>query len=246
MLKFNKTIPRQNQDLIYNMGTQYAFGQIVTDGLVLCLNASDRNSYVSGSTTWNDVSGRGNNGTLTNGPTFNSANGGSIVFDGVDDYASVPYTTNFDATVNGITLNTWVYNNNSSGGWKAVIQRNRNGTLAAVYGIWRSTSNGWQFRLGSGGVDSTINITNATTGIWVNLTLTYNKTTLIAYINGVNVGTNTPIGYVNDTQNLLIGDAGVSEYFKGGIASTQIYNRALSQSEVLQNYNAYKTRFGLT
>jgi hypothetical protein len=224
----------------------YGTPPIVTNGLVLNLDCGNRLSYPTSGTTWTDLSGNNNNGTLINGPTFNPNNLGSIVFDGVDDYASVPYTTNFDATVNGITLNTWVYNNNSSGGWKAVIQRNRNGTLAAVYGIWRSTSNGWQFRLGSGGVDSTINITNATTGIWVNLTLTYNKTTLIAYINGVNVGTNTPIGYVNDTQNLLIGDAGVSEYFKGGIASTQIYNRALSQSEILQNYNAYKTRFGLT
>jgi hypothetical protein len=219
---------------------------IVTDGLVLYLDAANTKSYPTTGTTWNDLSGAISGGTLINGPTFNSSNGGSIVFDGVDDYASVPYTTNFDATVNGITLNTWVYNNNSSGGWKAVIQRNRNGTQAAVYGIWRSTSNGWQFRLGGGGVDSTINITNATTGIWVNLTLTYNKTTLIAYINGVNVGTNTPIGYVNDTQNLLIGDASVSEYFKGGIASTQIYNRALSQAEILQNYNATKQRYNLT
>ena len=84
------------------MGTQYAFGQIVTDGLVLCLNASDRNSYVSGSTTWNDVSGQGNNGTLTNGPTFNSSNGGTIITDAVDDTIQVNY--NF-AQHSTITIN---------------------------------------------------------------------------------------------------------------------------------------------
>ena len=67
------------------MATQYAFGKIITDGLVLCLDAADRNSYVSGSSTWRDVAGS-NNGTLTNGPTFSSSNGGSIVFDGSNDY----------------------------------------------------------------------------------------------------------------------------------------------------------------
>jgi hypothetical protein len=218
---------------------------IVTDGLVLALDAANTKSYASGSTTWYDKSGNVNNGTLTNGPAFSSENGGSIVFDGSNDYTSVPYNTSFNAATNGITLNIWVYNNNPSGGWKAVIQRNRNGNLSAVYGIWRNTSNGWHFRLGGGASDSIIDIPNAITGSWINLTLTYNKTTLIAYINAVNVGTNTPIGYVNDTQNLLIGDAGVSEYFNGKISAIQIYNRALSAAEILQNYNAQKARFNL-
>jgi hypothetical protein len=67
--------------------------KIVTDGLVLALDAGNTKSYTSGSTTWFDKSGFGNNGTLTNGPTFSSANGGSIVFDGVNDYVSCPTTT---------------------------------------------------------------------------------------------------------------------------------------------------------
>ena len=62
--------------------------KIVTDGLVLCLDAANSKSIVSGSTTWNDLSRGGNNGNLVNGPTFNSGNGGSILFDGVDDYVS--------------------------------------------------------------------------------------------------------------------------------------------------------------
>jgi hypothetical protein len=68
------------------MATQFANGKIVTNGLVLCLDAADRTSYLGSGTTWFDLAGS-NNGTLTNGPTFNSTNGGSIVFDGVDDYA---------------------------------------------------------------------------------------------------------------------------------------------------------------
>ncbi len=68
------------------MATQFAFGKIVTDGLVLALDAADRNSYPGSGTTWTDLSINKSNSTLTNSPIFNSSNGGSIVFDGVDDY----------------------------------------------------------------------------------------------------------------------------------------------------------------
>ena len=71
------------------MATEYANGKIVTNGLVLSLDAADRNSYPGTGTTWRDMSGNGNNGTLTDGPTFNSNNGGSIVFDGTNDYVAL-------------------------------------------------------------------------------------------------------------------------------------------------------------
>ena len=76
------------------MSTLSGGPNIVTNGLVLSLDAANPKSYVSGSTTWNDISRGGNNGTLINGPTFNSANGGSIVFDGVNDFISLsgPYS----------------------------------------------------------------------------------------------------------------------------------------------------------
>jgi len=66
--------------------------RIVTDGLVLALDASDRNSFVSGSTIWNDLSGNGNNGTLVNGPTFDSGSGGSIVFNRSTQYGPIGTT----------------------------------------------------------------------------------------------------------------------------------------------------------
>jgi hypothetical protein len=79
---------------------------IVTDGLVLYLDAANTKSYVSGSTTWNDMSGFSNNGTLVNGPTFNSANGGSIVFDGVNDYVDCNSTiVNLNSS---FTFASWV------------------------------------------------------------------------------------------------------------------------------------------
>ncbi len=72
---------------------------IVTNGLVLYLDASNTKSYVSGSTTWSDVSRSGNNGTLINGPTFNSANGGSIVFDGTNDYVDLTFANPYSETL---------------------------------------------------------------------------------------------------------------------------------------------------
>ena len=91
-----------------------AFGngpRIVTNGLVLALDASDRNSYVSGSSTWFDVSGVGNNGTLTNGPTFNSTNQGSVVFDGANDSTEFAGGSfNYSPGITGeVSLEMWVY-----------------------------------------------------------------------------------------------------------------------------------------
>ena len=86
---------------------------VVTNGLVLALDAGDRNSYVSGSTTWFDLTGV-NNGTLTNGPTFNTGSGGSIVFDGVDDYVNLgANSSNYSRT--SFTIDSWVKFTNSGG-----------------------------------------------------------------------------------------------------------------------------------
>ena len=75
------------------MGVAYN-SRIVTDGLALCLDAANSKSYPGSGSTWTDLSGNGNNATLTNGPTYSSANGGSIVFDGVNDYVAPTGLTN--------------------------------------------------------------------------------------------------------------------------------------------------------
>jgi hypothetical protein len=82
----------------------YRGPHIVTDGLILSLDAANNKSYPRSGTTWNDLSGNGNNGTLVNGPTFSSANGGSIVFDGTNDVVS---TTLVQTFVNELTVETW-------------------------------------------------------------------------------------------------------------------------------------------
>ena len=80
---------------------------VVTNGLVLALDAANTKSYVSGSTTWNDLSGNNNSGSLVNGPTFNSANLGSIVFDGVDDYINCGNSSTLNITET-FTISLWI------------------------------------------------------------------------------------------------------------------------------------------
>ena len=89
------------------MATLYS-PKIVTDGLVLCLDAGNNKSYPSSGTAWNDLSGNNNNGTLTNGPTFTGSFGGSIVFDGTNDYVDLGNISQLKPTTQ-ITVSAWVY-----------------------------------------------------------------------------------------------------------------------------------------
>jgi hypothetical protein len=229
-------------------------GRIVTDGLILSLDASDRNSYVSGSTTWTDLSGNGNNGTLTNGPTFSSTNGGTIVFDGTNDYVLVTNPTiiknqNFSisAWINPVSQNSALvsmidFDHNATQGW--VLQSEDATTNRNFYFAWYDGS---QFQPVSGyGAGKGIQIT---TSVWQNIVYSKNGTSLLGYINGNQTysftASNSNVSY-GSNKDLRIGDWNSGgRPFKGNIPNVQIYNRALTAAEVLQNYNAFKSRFGL-
>ena len=219
------------------MGTQYAFGQIVTDGLVLCLNASDRNSYVSGSTTWNDVSGRGNNGTLTNGPTFNSGNGGNIVFDGSNDLVRI---NNGNGINIGNTFTTFVWVKFNSYG---TVLLGSNDYGDSGYPLYVENAN--NLYIAAGGTYTSTTTASLSTNQWTCLTVVRNNTSVNWYKNGINIGTST-LG--SSSSNVL---KSIGNYNNGGfplngdIALTQVYNRALTALEVQQNYNAQKSRFGI-
>jgi hypothetical protein len=220
---------------------------IVKDGLVLYLDAGSPNSYYDkSSTTWKDISGGSNNGTLTNGPTFNSANGGSIVFDGSNDYILQNTSLN---TGQNITVSVWIYRNSTG----------RGGIFTNSYPF--TNSQGWyllsytnsSLALSVGNDNSyiisqnnsvPINAWNYVTGVIVD-----GKTTSL-YNNGVsltlssNGGTSTNIIYDSGWKvGALISP--LFDAFSGNIAQTQIYNRALSATEIKQNFNATRTRFGV-
>jgi hypothetical protein len=242
------------------MGTQYAFGQIVTDGLVLCLNASDRNSYVSGSTTWNDVSGRGNNGTLTNGPTFNSLNGGSIVFDGTNDYVT---TTNFYLSSSPASILVWfkagTQTSDSSSILRPIVQQGlfdgnfpANAQGIEINMIRTGSVDVGKLRFAWGGDNNTdyqyLTTERYDNNQWTFACIINNGATFDIYVNGTKLTTKTTNTLVSTSTPVnLGGDSNVAvRKLIGNIAITQIYNRALTAQEVLQNYNATKSRFGIT
>ena len=222
--------------------------KIVTDGLVLSLDAADRNSYPGSGTAWNDLAGS-NNGTLTNGPTFNSSNGGSIVFDGVDDYAS---TNNFSLTQ--ATFDFWFSVTDKGSGFSYVMSYGSGGVGGMIsisvanqsYSTYLVNRELYCF---IGGGDSSIKPTGflITYGSIYNVVLTVaNSSSVIGlYVNG----TNYPV--VNSDVLSLGSIFNIGRWFSdfnylsGKVFTGKIYNRVLSSSEVLQNYNATKSRFGL-
>jgi hypothetical protein len=238
------------------MATQYANGKIVTDGLVLNLNAADRNSYPGSGTTWFDTSGLSNNGTLTNGPTFSSSNGGIFSFDGTDDYVNIPYnTTYFPSGANARTMTVWF--KSTRGSYPSVGDEifSVGGNLGngTRIGVWIDTAN-------QGVGIEMVNCARLFTSwsglnTWVNIcavvpqgaTLTSD---VLVYYNGVAGGTYYGSAYTLNTSTTAailgtVADAVGAHNFVGQISSATIYNRALSATEILQNYNAQKTRFGL-
>ena len=217
---------------------------MVQDGLVLSLNANDRLSYISGSTTWNDVSGQGNNGTLTNGPTFNSANGGNIVFDGVDDSVTVPNGNVFFSGKSQVTVCVWF---KLTSGFVPNLINIPTGT-GSFFSIENSSTTSTDLK-------TYFNNNNPTTFSFTLNTITclvsiFNSGIVTTYKDGVLVDTKNNSSSVMGnagTSNLVIGRWGwvFSNSINGNVYSTQIYNRALSAQEVQQNYNALKSRFNL-
>ena len=235
----------------------YISPNTVTDGLVLCLDASNQKSYVSGSTLWNDLTGNFNNGTLINGPTFDSNNGGSIVFDGTDDYVNIPNASSLSmASTNQVTVDIWVYpiGNGISSTREFLNKRNNDATTYVSYGVsWYSGDSGVTNSVFSriGFTDNTVSdlfSSNQSKNVWFNITETFNGTLHSLYINGnINVSASVSGKTIKDTGQpvTLASYNGSTELVNARISNAKIYNRALSASEILQNYNATKTRFGL-
>ena len=212
---------------------------LIQDGLVLSLDASDRNSYVSGSTTWFDLSGLNNSGSLTNGPTFDTGSLGSIVFDGTNDYAtgSLP-------TLNTWSVHLWYLSTDITSQlvfYPFSGTANSNGL--GFGGTFNSnTNNRWYFFDGTTTFSSST--TAITTNTWYNLVVTKTSTTYNLYTNGQLSLNSTGVDLSFNQYTLGRRGDGVW-YTKGNIATAQIYNRELSADEVLQNFNAAKTRFGI-
>jgi hypothetical protein len=224
--------------------------KIVTDGLVLYLDAANTKSYVSGSTTWTDISRTNNNGTLTNGPTFNTGSGGSIVFDGSNDGVLLPGTS---FSLNQMTISSWNYSANyQQDGF--LFEKTTNGSVNTQYSLFFNASNYTMYyrTYGLSTTDLTISTTSAgvVNNSWNNVIATFDGTNKRIYVNGVLRATSANLtGTVtqNNTGAAYIGIFGnfAGYPFNGRISTTSLYNKALSSTEITQNYNATRTRFGL-
>jgi hypothetical protein len=249
------------QEIIQNFESirvNYGITGITTNGLVLNLDAANTASYNGSGTTWADISGSEFDGVLTNGPTYsNSGASSSISFDGTDDYVnSIGTTSTFSFIQNtGIyTISAWVKpavlgtamyfagNNSGTGGEKGFYfgkEANNN--------CWLALTNG------SGTIlDHRVSNFFLNTTDWVHVTCVGNSTTNQFYKNGTafgNAGSITSLATGTSSQTLALGSINnvlaYNYWWNGSIANFQIYNQALTASEVLQNYNAQKSRFGL-
>jgi hypothetical protein len=201
-------------------------------------------------TTWYDLSGNNNNGTLTNGPTFSANNKGIIVFDGTDDYVSITQNSNTRLQNNYQTLSFFVYI--TSVGPNAVaflytVGANANGVSVG----WLADSVRFFISNGASNVNYPVNMTNAL-NTWMNITSIVDNInrTITVYKNGSLVGTSSqwsvftpPSSTVTIGNNSMTGNTG--DYIKGRVANVLVYNRSLTASEISQNYQSTKTRFGL-
>ena len=217
---------------------------IITDGLQLYLDAGNTSSYPGSGTTWTDLSGNGRNGTLTNGPGFDSANGGSITFDGSNDEVILTGASSFT-----ITASTWIVWMNRGGvdnfdgilfsrGTKTVGLNFLSGAIFSYTYEGASTAFNWDSTL--------IPPSNA----WAMMALTTTSTGATAYMYTTSVPTTGSNTFTHPSvlvDGIRVGnDSGLAgRFYQGKIAQALIYNRALTQDELTANYNVDKARYGL-
>ena len=253
----NRTGISSNINSFYSIYTPPIASPIITDGLILNLDASNTSSYPGTGTVWTDLSSNGNNGTLTNGVGYSSTNGGIMTFDGVNDFVQIENNSSLSQT-SALTLSTWVKLNSLSSdtaligkqwcnmnqysyllmittqGKISFNQPNVNGACNGTYGEYTSTN-------------------SLSLNTWYNVVMTFTNTSIKLYLNG-QLMSGTLTGYINNlfvstspvllgTYRSLFGNYGLM--LNGSMGSTLIYNKSLSASEVTQNYNATKSRFGL-
>ena len=219
---------------------------IVTNGLVLNLDAGNPASYPGTGNTWFDLSGNGNNGTLVNGVGYNTANGGSLSFDGVDD--RVDFSSFITGIENNHTIETAVYRTGDGINWPRFFINAQVNTSVVVTQFQNTTGILYRLRSGSTNYDYELPSGKLINNNWVLLSFSYDGVVMRAYINGIEYESGKPVNVIANTANTGIanigGDSSVSAW-NGRIGFNKLYNRALTPQEIQQNFNATRGRFGL-
>lgn len=225
----------------------YRGPNIVTDGLVLALDAGSERSYPGSGTAWNDLSSSKSVYTLNNGPSFDSGNGGTFDFDGVDDYAS---TSSAPLSAGATAYSIEAVFKADSTGTQVIWEQGSTAQIAGkrVCMILLSTGTGG-FNGQNADFQTSVNYSINTWYNWlitVDTSLSSNKIKI--YVNGVLSAQGNPSATLNaGADGARVGNklSNSTEDFDGNIALVRAYNRVLTAAEVLQNFNAQKSRFGL-
>ena len=219
---------------------------IVTDGLVLCLHAGNSKSYPTTGTTWSDLSGLGNNGTLVNGVGYSGDNLGSLSFDGVDDKVSLTAGTNFAYGTGDFTIESWVYPTAFAAFGKAIFTQTVSGTNYFVFGLGGSGEVAITMTL-SGGGTPIYGPSNISLNQWSYVAATRISGTVTVYVNTTpGTPTTNTIDLTNTTFVPTIGEYTHTNQlaFAGRISNLRIYKgKGLTPQEIQQNYNALKSRY---
>jgi hypothetical protein len=231
--------------------------QIVRDGLVLYLDATNRQSYVGSGTIWRDATLNGINGVLTNGPTFNNFNGGSIVFDGFNDY--VEFGDILDLGLNSLTINVWTYLNNNSTS-QTFLSKSLFGGQNFRYSVNTNFSAPFDrlstFFQGNGGSDITpYGSTSLPINTWFMATFVFDRSSNIRiYYNGVRetLTNNATISQWNNLDFQSVNPFRVGIYsasnvapLNGRLSSVIVYFRTLDDGEITRIYQTTKSKFNL-
>ena len=216
--------------------------KIVTDGLVMCLDAANRKSYSGIGTIWRDLTQSANNFSLVNGTSFSNSNQGSFLLDGNDDVISISNPINIPNTESSSSADIW-FNTYTTSGTKQILFVGKDGNSYQI----EIRSNILRMGVWGGGFLVSSNITPSTF-TWYNCTISTNGTTHNIYLNGQLINSNSTATQTGNVTRIVIGSYllnGGNEQFNGLISNVKIYNRVLSASEISQNYNALKGRFNL-
>ena len=212
---------------------------VVTSGLVLYLDAGNASSYPGSGTTWTDLSGNGNNVTLVNSPTWNSIEG--FTFNGINQYGTLPMS-GFPSGAGARTSSVWFKPLGNASVQKWVLSYG-NSSTAQIFAT--GAANGFVF-LGGFNYDYQTGY-GISSGTRYHVAFAFNGTTLSAYVNGSFLSSTSfsSLNTVLTEANIGRLSAPYGQYFEGSTSEVMLYNRALSASEILQNYNVTKTRYGL-
>ena len=215
---------------------------IVTTDLQLYLDAGDASSYPGSGTAWTDLSGNSRNGTLTNGPTYSSADGGSIVFDGTNDFVQCTGSL----TVTAATFLTWIKRNGNQATYDGILFSRGTNTTGMNFFSSNQLGYHWNDSSSTYNWSSGLTVPNLT---WCMIAISVTSTSATAYLCQAS-GTTTAVNTVNHGSSVLNDiklalDDAAARYFNGNISVAMLYNRALTAGEIATNFNALRGRYSV-